>query len=118
MDQNIKKLWIAKLRSGEIQQTKHALKNVEGMCCMGVLCELHRNMTNGPDWYTDTAFHTYMDEQIVLPLQVQKWAGLNNYNPEVGHYALGAHNDGDKSRNIEPKTFAEIADLIEAETHL
>jgi hypothetical protein len=33
--------WAAALRSGAYSKTKHVLKNAEGYCCLGVLCEIH-----------------------------------------------------------------------------
>lgn len=34
----IKKEWIAKLRSGEYKQIKKWIQDAEGYCCLGVLC--------------------------------------------------------------------------------
>jgi len=49
----IKQLWTAALRSGEFKQTTGMLRNDGGMCCLGVLCELHRRATGDElagDW--------------------------------------------------------------------
>lgn len=40
MNKEIKVKWIEALRSGVYKQTKSALKNAEGYCCLGVLCEV------------------------------------------------------------------------------
>jgi len=38
MDPELKKEWVAALRSGTYPQTKHALAKGGGYCCLGVLC--------------------------------------------------------------------------------
>lgn len=34
------KLWVKALRSGKYKQTKKVLRNRQGFCCLGVLCDL------------------------------------------------------------------------------
>jgi hypothetical protein len=43
--------WAAVLRSGAYPKTKHALKNAEGYCCLGVLCEIHEIPFKNEDGY-------------------------------------------------------------------
>lgn len=40
MDAQLKAKWIAALRSGKYQQTTHYLKDDDGFCCLGVLCDI------------------------------------------------------------------------------
>jgi len=40
MPAKVKRDWIAALKSGKYKQTKHALENSEGNCCLGVLCRV------------------------------------------------------------------------------
>ena len=40
MNKKIKKQWLEALRSGKYRQTKEALKDDDGYCCLGVLCNL------------------------------------------------------------------------------
>ena len=41
MKAKIRKLWQAELRSGKIKQARGQLRTKKGMCCLGVLCNLH-----------------------------------------------------------------------------
>lgn len=40
MDKELKKRWVAALRSGEYNQGRYTLRSRDGFCCMGVLCDL------------------------------------------------------------------------------
>ena len=40
MNKELKAKWIAALRSGEYPQTRQALRDDQGFCCLGVLCEV------------------------------------------------------------------------------
>lgn len=40
------KAWIKALRSGKFNQTKGALENQEGQCCLGVLCRISMDQFN------------------------------------------------------------------------
>jgi hypothetical protein len=39
MKQDVKEKWISDLRSGNYKQAQQSLRNREGYCCLGVLCE-------------------------------------------------------------------------------
>lgn len=108
MSQEIKKQWVAALRSGEYKQGtgKLNLRAGSAFCCLGVLCDIYVKQTEVP-WYK-------LNLSIrgeVLPLEVMKWADLKAANPIPGDgYNLAlAH------RNDTGETFEQIADLIEAE---
>jgi hypothetical protein len=117
MKTEIATLWIAALRSGEYRQTQEALKDSDGgLCCLGVLCNLHRGAVPGHEWESET----YLEEAENLPDEVAEWAGMK-YRPgegDAGNLPVrvrltagsGAHlavlNDVGAS-------FSEIADVIE-----
>lgn len=116
MNENAKK-WIEALRSGKYQQTKGALKNTEGFCCLGVACEL----SGLGRWEKDGAWTYYVvDEEgfspdrreDYLPYAVRKWLGLytseGEYDSDFGRTNLTKANDDDGL------TFEQIADLIES----
>ena len=43
MDDQLKAKWLEALRSGNYKQTTGVLKNDEGFCCLGVLCDIMDN---------------------------------------------------------------------------
>ena len=116
MKANIKKRWIAALRSGKYQQTKGRLRRVRGgkitHCCLGVLGELYCEATK-QSWN-----NREVNLKQGLSLRVQNWAGLPDSlgarvkivykEPSLrGYdYYLAEHND-------KSATFAQIADAID-----
>jgi hypothetical protein len=48
MQAELKEKWVAALRSGEYAQTKGVLRDKEGFCCLGVLCDVAQ-----PDGWSD-----------------------------------------------------------------
>ncbi len=109
MNQEIKQAWIEALRSGEYQQGRGQLRDQKGrMCCLGVLCDLHRKAGLG-EWEEGW----YKNETSALPKVVVDWAGLPDFNPDVGDYPIALYNDGRDGGSLRPHTFAEIAYLIE-----
>lgn len=49
MNQEIKKRWVAALRSGDYKQGTGALRNADNkFCCLGVLCDLHSKAHGTP----------------------------------------------------------------------
>lgn len=92
MNTKIKQEWITALRSGKYKQTRGSLKDSEGYCCLGVLCELSP--------FEDWADGGYLSHDV------RNWAELDNDNPQAGDNVLSQINDFGIS-------FNEIADLIE-----
>lgn len=100
MNKRIKKLWIKALRSGKYKQGINQLKthcagNTYKHCCLGVLEEI--------------AVKEGVIKRIAgtfLTKKVQKWAGLNEKNPQLGKQTAAKLNDNGKSFNF-------IADRIE-----
>jgi hypothetical protein len=106
MNQDVKKMWLEALRSGEYEQTKGKLHRTEvddvdeeegitvGYCCLGVLCDLAvkegvAERRTGPygreefgDFQTDDIYGG-LTSDAVLPRRVMEWAGLSDANPDV-----------------------------------
>jgi hypothetical protein len=110
MNKRIKKLWIEALTSGKYKQGKGQLRDGDKFCCLGVLCDLHRNEVGGRWAIKGQAQPQYLDSAEWLPEPVQEWAGLEQRNPELkgeeSHPRLSWKNDGGTS-------FSAIAELIE-----
>lgn len=104
MKKEIKKLWVDALRSGEFTQTTTTLRDKNGFCCLGVLCELHRRTFQcGEDWIKTR----YLGESEILPELVRDWSGLMSRDPETrSGLKLSFQNDTGKDFNW-------IANLIE-----
>lgn len=111
MNPEVKAKWTAALRSGEYTQGKNQLKTATGkFCCLGVLCDLHAKETGGEWQLRGEDGESYGKAALALPPVVREWATLPSSpmieTPEL-HESLMNLNDGGKS-------FAEIADLIDA----
>lgn len=94
MDAELKAKWLTALRSGEFKQARNALHQPKagGYCCLGVLC-----VAGGMDDTLKTADYDALD-RIVGGLPIRDClTGMN-----------------DKAASKGGKTFAEIADWIEA----
>jgi hypothetical protein len=112
-----KAAWVAALRSGRYTQGKEYLRDRDNrFCCLGVYCDLVN-----PDGWTEPneddqayGFGLYENAQMP-PIELFGWEddGVMNYWPKVtiGGVSLSfdVHNDD------EGRTFAEIADAIEAQ---
>lgn len=125
MDSKVKKKWLRALRSGRYQQGRHRLRTKHNkFCCLGVLCDLHAKATGKKGWKEETrgmfgAGFSYLGQDTLPPQSVCEWAGF----PKVGDLCItnpkvksrnGRQSDLAK-RNDNRATFAEIADLIEAQ---
>lgn len=138
MNPEIKQKWLDALRSGEYEQAKGALRKQDDegndlFCCLGVLCDI---VAKG-DWveaqeYDDqpvefgfnVEYHDYHTgdprtyfESGVLPKQILNIVGLEDANPLVKtddpeEIAIGVNL---ASLNDRGMSFAELADLIEAQ---
>lgn len=110
--ENIRK-WVNALRSGEYRQTKGALKNDYGHCCLGVLCEvaiqhglaLTQTRTETDEGNECVAFN---GEWGTAPEEVVAWAGIEKSNPELLSDERAAELNDDRGFS-----FGQIADLIE-----
>jgi hypothetical protein len=121
LNQDIKRRWIAALRSGRYKQGRRKLNcNEEQFCCLGVLAEIAVEdgylvktppVSGGAVEY---ALASDASEPMVCLIndELASWAGLAETNPCVAHPKLGRRtltswNDS------ELLNFNEIADLIE-----
>lgn len=112
MNPEVKKLWVDVLRSGNYKQSKLHLRDNDGYCCLGVLCELavqHKIIPSANRW---DSVYAYDGDIYALPDSVTFWAGLPNSDPRVvicgTSEILSAHNDFGI-------TFEQIADAIEGQ---
>ena len=122
----IKILWVGALRSDDYTQTRKALHDAEGHCCLGVLCDLAVKQGALPElrWYESDSrpgVYDITDGQegfrSSFPYFLYDWAftkkpttgrGLmTNFDREQGQ-SLACMNDQGFS-------FKEIADIIEKE---
>lgn len=118
MRADVKRRWLEALRSGEYQQGHGWLRDGDRFCCLGVLCDLYIDEHPAARWKSgvfDTGRgSTHASE---LPGHVAEWAGLLSFDPKAGAHSLAAWNDGDSDGDGQwarrPKTFAEVADMIE-----
>lgn len=117
MNQEIKKEWVADLRSGEIIKNRYALRQGRNrMCVMGVLCNLHAK--HHPDIAAvQPKMNEYMGKSVTLPEEVAEWAGLGyNTNPEVYHESNGGYSGRYSLMTLNDNggvTFKTLARLIE-----
>jgi hypothetical protein len=84
MRADIKQKWVAALRSGAYEQTEGVLRNGNGYCCLGVLCDLYSQET-GVAWWSNphTGNYAIHNHDNTLPIEVRAWAQLAD---EFGAY--------------------------------
>lgn len=139
MNQEIKRKWVAALRSQKYRQARHVLRIEDAKshecrhCALGVLVELAvqdgiAEWTQDDSWGDSDERHYSVKAndgsraESVLPNGVVLWAGLRNANPSLpdrqqmyGPRADNTYWASVTALNDEGKlTFAEFADLIEA----
>lgn len=101
MNPDVKDLWVNALESGEYEQGRAALCQVnprtgkKTWCCLGVLCDLAAKagigVTVAPT--PESRFITYDGDPVLLPPAVREWAGLRDSNPKIGGGIATAMND-------------------------
>lgn len=105
MDKALKEKWVEALRSGEYEQVRRALRTNEGMCCLGVLADVAKvGVWDETEPGEFTLRHKTELCSGALPLIFKDEIGLTDHEEEV----LFTMNDE------AGKSFAEIADFIEA----
>lgn len=122
MNPEIKAKWVAALRSGEYNQAVSVLRNGYGFCCLGVLCDLFASEHGMGDWDVNRLGGNDGDDEEPSD-EVREWARLPACNPivrfEDGEAPVSVFNDGGiipfTGRTVQRRTFAEIADAIEAQ---
>lgn len=118
MNQDIKERWVAALRSGDYKQTQERLRDANGFCCLGVLCDVVKD-DMGVKWEeysiatNDKCSNgfSFMNNNGELPPEVARFCGLP---PSVtqGDVAIGGRSLISMNDN-EFESFDTIADLIE-----
>lgn len=101
MKKSVADKWVKALRSGKYKQTKRLLQDVNGHCCLGVLCEISptKPLMNSSKFLSGNT--------LISQERVQNWAELQSSagNTDDDH-SLASLND-------EGYTFDEIADIIQ-----
>lgn len=144
MNKEIEAKWCAWLRDPENKQTTGALHKGDAFCCLGGLCEVYRKEKGNAEWLDhNLAFdidarkepvmkYSFLNAVGTLPYEVANWAGISDgidgfrdiSDPEVitpfGRWNLSVLNDGFSVgvMDVRRLTFAEIADIIEANPDL
>ena len=118
LDPAFKAKWVAALRSGDYQQGTGNLDDMGKFCCLGVACRLTdiptRSSFNTPLPTPPAAyFHKVETWWQSLPKNVYRVVNPVVYVEDVP-WRLAELNDGTPARPG-GMTFAEIADLIEAQ---
>lgn len=100
--------WIAALRSGKYKQTTGVLRNDNGYCCLGVLC----NIVDNSKWYksVDSGAYFFDGQFEVLPGSIKDETGIKN---NTGTFLVYGVPISLSSLNDEGLTFDQIADLID-----
>lgn len=113
MNERIKSLWVAKLRSGEYKQGNQRLKTGNNFCCLGVLCDIYLQ-EHGEQW--DCGNDGVYSHFPLLPPKVKYWAELASTNPVVACSIGGKleHRELSSANDLGAK-FSDIADWIETQ---
>ena len=110
MDQEIKAKWLAALRSGEYKQGSGGLRNKnDGFCCLGVLCDIHPDVSwSEPNDYEArrAVYKDGDDHHGYLPEKFAKEVGLRPGRGRSFELDVAQKNDAGVP-------FTEIADWIE-----
>lgn len=125
MNEDVKRLWVTALRSGEYVKGKGTLhlKTDDGdrWCCLGVLCDLAvKAGIEVPVRHTETGTVLYAGRSSYLPPSVVAWAGFisGNDSPHVWveselRSRTLVHLNDSHDFDGGDKSFEEIADFIE-----
>ena len=103
--------WVEALRSGKYKQTTGTLRDRDGFCCLGVLCDISKT----GEWVKDDGGWRYEGYTDVLPKPVQQLVGLRAQNGNISRSTEPELEGLSEMNDADGKSFAEIADVIEAE---
>ena len=102
MDATIAKQWVEALRSGKYKQGKLSLKDGDGYCCLGVLCDI-------------SPYKAINSFDLYLPDIVRVWAKIWSRNGRLK--STVRHRNQELSSLVGANDFGmsfdEIADIIE-----
>jgi hypothetical protein len=117
MKADIKKKWVAALRSGEYLQAYSKLRSGARYCCLGVLCDLYAKDTGRGSWIGDHFAVNTVHYNLALPREVQSWAEVHNGVIDCGtDTGFGEKVWACTLNDMHKKSFAEIADIVEKAT--
>lgn len=77
MKRSIARKWAQALESGDYKQTVGELRNKDGFCCLGVLCNIHAQ-EHPKIAALETDPYSYLGEATELPFEVREWVGMNS----------------------------------------
>ena len=123
MKLEIKDLWVAALRSGEYEQTQAVLKRGdEGMCCLGVLCDIYHKTENKGEWvggyFYDTEggeSDTELTDSVGVWASIKEndaWVPITTRTPDIDR-GFTSERTYLAALNDEGLSFSQIADVIE-----
>jgi hypothetical protein len=117
MKPEIKKQWVAALRSGKYNQGSGRLKSYDNdeaaFCCLGVLCDLHAKSeeSDKEDWFrSGLDYASYMEQANYTPRSVMEWADLPQNDPLL---RIDGHGVDISALNDKGYPFVTLAKLIE-----
>lgn len=113
MNQAVKVL-VQALRSGDYEQETGMLRNGNHYCCLGVACNIYKELTGDGEWAEADSRYGFIAAQCqkrdIMPEAVKKFFGFKWNDGGLGvESAVGSLSEA----NDTGKTFAEIADIIE-----
>ena len=96
MNADIKRRWVEALRSEQYRQGSGYLKMGDAYCCLGVLCELHRQDFPDKEWQrkneNSSRFGYILRDAVNYPPEeVSNWVGLD---PSVYDLLADANDSG------------------------
>lgn len=116
MNPEWKRKWVEALRSGDYEQTTQHLQDMDGFCCLGVLCDIVKDEV-GLKWQErDDGIKFIGGVDDLPPIEVQRFVGVREW-PAI---EIDCYDDGEPRRKYLTElnddmnwTFIEIADAIE-----
>jgi hypothetical protein len=128
MKQEVMRIWVDALRSGEYTQGRGCLKSTSGNhCCLGVLCELYDKNNEEKLAKLEVEGMVFFNENSRLtPMKVVDWAGLHSSDGSINNsglsdiYGFGLNSlelpelwESLANLNDRGSSFQQIADFIE-----
>lgn len=110
MKKSIATKWVKALRSGKYKKTTHILKDNNGYCCLGVLCEVVGKSfkKTGPNIYVVEGCTTILPETV---------CSISGMKTKTGHFPTGTvYNKAESLVAIndhKAKSFRMVANAIE-----
>lgn len=123
MTPELKAEWVAALRSGDYKQARDALRIVDNeknysYCCLGVLCDIMPDVewspVNGHSYLYYAKFSSGHTSSAYIPRPEAAKLGLEKKIIDTTRQTTHAIDNILMGMNDQGKTFAEIADYIEA----